>query len=113
MLGTMRHTEASVSDYLWAVLAVVAGIAAGMSVVMVLNSVASLGSSDLSVWGRIAPVGVALGYLAALSWVTAGAWRRTVWGCRLSNTEKDCPRHGSRCAASLGARGGGPSRLDG
>lgn len=100
MLDIVRHTEARVSDYLWALLAVVAAIAVGMSVFTVLNSVASLGSSELSNWGRIASVGFALGYLAAASWVTAGAWRRTVWGCPLSNPEQGCPRHGSRCAAS-------------
>jgi len=102
MLGTVLHTKANASDYLWAVLAVIAGVAFGSSVVKVFDVLASLGSSELSIWGRIASVGFALASLAALSWVTAGAWRRTVWGCRLSNTEQGCPRHGSCCPTSRG-----------
>ncbi|MDP8960825.1 MAG: hypothetical protein M3N32_04315 [Actinomycetota bacterium] len=95
----MNEIRPRASDYLWALLAAAAGIAAALSVFDLINAFAALASSELDAWHRIGAPLLAVGYLAALLWVSLGAWRRTVWGCRLPpTTDGVCPRHGSRCA---------------
>lgn len=94
----MEATRPQASDYLWVLLAVATGIAALLSVFDLIDAVAALGSSDLGMGHRIAPLLFAVAYLAPLGWISVGAWRRTVWGCRLAPTSDGaCPRHGYRC----------------
>lgn len=97
----MTEVTAKYSDYLWAALAVVATLVAFLQVPALVNALAALGSSELSIWGRLSPLlFVSIGLVAA-GWIVMGAWRRTVWGCRVpSSVVGSCPRHGPRCVSS-------------
>ena len=70
-----RSSPQQLQDYIWAVVA--AGVAAGGIYVMVdrRDSLRLVGLAIVAIF---------------VYWISAGAWRRTRWGCKAP----DCPRHG-------------------
>lgn len=103
---------ARVRDVVWSLLG---AVLVAVTVVQSGRLAVTLATSpdvDLSGIGVVVGIVVTIAWYLIVYWVTAGAWRRTVWGCPFAHTadapwERRCQRH-----RLLPARDGAEGRAD-
>lgn len=94
-------------DAVWLVVAGAGGIGAVVAGVGLIEALVQGYLQDGSAASRLATAGFSAAGLMGALWITAGAWRRTSWGCRLPpGPEGECVRHGEHCNATPPTRAG-------